>query len=126
MSSLWLSIEPGLAETRLMLSRPSVGAVLRARLPTPPARPEALGLLLRGLAAWLGQGLCAVLDAESEDVRRHPERWACLLGDLDGAVFRVEWVGHTATRPRRDRFLEAVGDSRRGRRLITFTATGQR
>jgi hypothetical protein len=121
-----LSIEPGLAETRMMLSRPSCGAVLRARLPTPPAQPAALGLFLQGLAAWLGQGFCAVLDAESEDVRRHPERWARLLGDVDSQVFHVEWVAHTATRVRRDRFLDGVGDFRRGRRLITFAATGQR
>ena len=40
MSSLWMSIEPELGETRLMLTQAQVGTALRARLPTraPSAR----------------------------------------------------------------------------------------
>ena len=124
----WLSIEPRLTETRLLLGSPGAGTLLRARLPPLPRQPEALGLLLRALAAWMGQPFCAALDAESEDVQQHPERWARLLGDLDDALVHVEWVGY-ATRwsaPERDRFLEATGDFQRAKRLITFAATGQR
>jgi len=126
MSPLWMSIEPGPRETKLMLTQPSVGATLRARLPALPAQPDALGLLLRGLAAWYGQPFCAALDAESEDVRQHPERWVRLLGDLDGALIQVEWVGRTGSPVGRDRFLGAVGDFSSARRLITLAATGQR
>lgn len=126
MSPLWMSIEPGPRETRLMLTQPLVGAALRARLPPLPAQPDALGLLLRGLAAWYGQPFCAALDAESEDVRQHPERWACLLGDLEDALIQVEWVGRPGSPERRDRFLGAVGDFGSARRLVTLAATGQR
>lgn len=126
MSPLWMSIEPGPRETRLMLTQPMVGAALRARLPAVPARSEALGLLLRAVAAWYGQPFCAALDAESEDVRQHPERWALLLGDLEDSLIQVEWVARTDSPDRRDRFLGAVGDFSSARRLITRAATGQR
>lgn len=83
-------------------------------------------MILEGLSAWFGEPFCAVLDAEAEDVLRHPERWARLLGELDGEQIRVEWVGHSRSSAARDRFLGAVGDFHRAKRLITFAATGQR
>ena len=126
MSPLWISIEPMIAETRLMLSQAQVGTALRARLPREPHQPCGLRLLLEGLAAWYGQPLVAVLDAEAEDVWHHPERWARLLGELDGERIRVEWVGNSRSTSSRDRFLGATGDFRRARRLLTFAATGQR
>ena len=114
-------------ETRIMLSVPGVGTALRARLPLLPHQPHALSMLLAGLSAWYGEPFCAVLDdAEAEDVLHHPERWAQLLGDLDGEQIRVEWIGHSRSSHERDRFLGAVGDFRRAKRLITFAATGQR
>ena len=91
MSSLWLSIQPMIAETRLMLSQAQFGAALRARLPPLPHQPCGLRMLLEGLAAWYGQPLGAVLDADAEDVLDHPERWSRLLGELDGERVRVEW-----------------------------------
>jgi len=126
MSTLWLSIEPELSETRLMLTQAQVGTTLRARLPTQPSQPRALLLLLEAIAAWYGQPLHAVLDADASDVQRHPARWAQLLGDLDGERVRVEWVGRAASPVERDRFLGAIGDGRSARRLITFAATGQK
>lgn len=126
MSSLWMSIEPELRETRLMLTQAQVGTALRARLPTLPAQPRALPLLLEALAAWYGEPLCAVLDAEASDVQRYPERWAVLVGELDGERVRVEWAAPPAPSARRDRFLGAVGDFRSARRLVTFAATGQK
>ena len=126
MSTLWLSIEPEIAETRLMLTQAQVGTALRARLPTRPSQPRALLLLLEAIAAWYGEPLCAVLDAEASDVQRYPERWAHLLGDLDGESVHVEWVGHGVSPRLRDRFLGAVGDFSSAKRLITFAATGQK
>lgn len=125
MSPLWMSIEPDVVETRLMLTQAQVGTVLRARLPLLPVHPRGLAMLLESLAAWYGQPFSAVLDAEAQDVHRHQERWARLLGDLEGGPVTVTWVGHT-TNLRRDRFLGAVGDFRRARRLVTFAATGQK
>jgi len=126
MSSLWLSIQPMIAETRLMLSQAQFGAALRARLPPLPHQPCGLRMLLEGLAAWYGQPLGAVLDADAEDVLDHPERWSRLLGELDGERVRVEWVGHQGSRYARDRFLGGVGDFHTARRLLTFAATGLR
>ena len=127
MSTLWMSIEPGHKETRMMLTESGVGPALRARLPLFPRQPDGFGLLMRAIAAWYGRPFCAVLDAESEDVRKHPQRWARLLGDLDDALLRVEWSAPASgAAVRRDRFLGAVGDIRRAKRLITYTATGLR
>ena len=124
---LWMSIEPATTGVRLMLSEPSLGTVLKARL-RPPEHARALPLLLEALSAWYHLPLHAVLDADAQDVRRHPDRWALLVGDLPALDVTVEWV----TRPRRserrarNRFLDELGVFDSGRRLITFGATGQR
>ena len=125
MSSLWLSIEPRLQHTRLMLSRASTGIALKALLPPTPAQPRALASLLTAMVAWYNLPLCAVLDADAEDVRRHPEQWAEWLGDLDSPHIQVAWGapppgGANAT----DRFLARMGDFSRGKRLISFAAGG--
>ena len=125
-SQLWMSIEPELQETRLQLTLAPQGTALRARLPTVPADPRALGHLLEAIASWYGLPLCAALDADASDVQRRPERWAQLLGELDPQRIFVEWVAAQARRDRRDRFLGAVGDFRSARRLIARGATGLR
>lgn len=125
MSRLWMSIEPELSETRLMLTASPTGTALRARLPPVPHDPRALGELLLAIAGWYGLPLSAVLDVDASDVQRHPERWTRLLGDLDEERVRVEWVA-SAHGPRRDRFLGAVGDFSTARHLLARAATGQR
>jgi hypothetical protein len=106
-----------------MLSEFRSGAALKARLPPIPSDPRALGLLLEALVAWYGLSLCAVLDADAEDVQRHPERWSLILGDLGSPLIDVEWVS-PASAPLADRTLDGVEDFRRARRLITLAATG--
>jgi len=124
---LWMSIEPGTSEVRLMLSEPSQGTVLKARL-RPPEHIRALPLLLEALSAWHHLPLHAVLDADAADVRRHPDRWALLVGDLPALDVTVEWVTHPkrAERRARSRFLDELGPFDTARRLINFGATGQR
>jgi hypothetical protein len=124
MSMLWVSIEPGSDETRLMATSAHSGAVLRARLPPVPRQPQALSLLLKGLSAWFGEPLTAVVAADREDVRVHPERWAQLLGEIDSEHATVEWV--VVPLPERDRFLGELGDFSSAKRLVVFAATGQR
>lgn len=126
MSPLWMSIDPGHDETRLMLTEARVGAALRARLPPVPRQPRALAQLLSALSAWYGMPLTAVIDAGAEGALHHPERWAQLLGELDGEQVRVEWVVVPARAERRDRFLGELGDFAAAKRLLTFAATGQR
>ena len=123
MSPLWMSIVPDVVETRLMLAAGGVGQVLRARFPLVPRQPEGLKLFLRGIAAWYGESFCAVLDAESQDVLEHPERWSLLLGDLNDAVTSVEWVW-SSKELRRDRFLDRLTGFARSERLLTYAATG--
>ena len=123
--SLWMSIDPDHEETRLMLTEARVGAALRARLPPVPRQPRALAQLLEALAAWYGRPLSAVIDAGAEGALHHPERWAQLLGELDGEHVSVRWVVVPA-RAERDRFLSELGDFALAKRLITFAATGQR
>ena len=123
MYPLWLTIAPDVMDTRMMMTMGGVGQVLRARFPLIPRQPEGLSLFLRGIAAWYGQPFCAVLDAESQDVFEHPERWARMLGDLDDAAIHVEWVmrGKGVTR---DRFMDGLPGFARSERLITYAATG--
>jgi len=125
MSLLWMSIDPDHDETRLMLTEARMGAALRARLPPVPRQPRALAQLLEALAAWYGMPLTAVIDAGAEGALHHPERWAQLLGEIDGEQVRVQWVVVPA-RAERDRFLGELGDFSAAKRLITFAATGQR
>ena len=126
MSPLWMSIDPGHNETRLMLTEARVGAALRARLPPVPRQPRALAQLLEALSAWYGMPLTAVIDAGAEGALHHPQRWAQLLGEIDGEQVRVEWVVVPARAERRDRFLGELGDFSAAKRLLTFAATGQR
>lgn len=123
-SPLWMSIEPRPSEVRLMLSEPSKGTSLKALLPTPPAHPRALAMLLEALSAWYRLPLHAVLDADAPDVQRHPERWTNLVFDLPGLDVQVEWVARLKSRGR-NRFLEKMGDFAGARRLVTRAATGQ-
>lgn len=122
-----MSIEPRTTEVRLLLSEPSFGTVLKAKL-CPPEHARALPLLLEALSAWYRLPLHAVLDVEGEDVRRHPERWALLTGDLPALDVTVEWTRHPKRPERRSqtRFLDELGEFDSGRRLINFSATGQR
>jgi hypothetical protein len=126
MSPLWMSIDPDHDETRLMLTEARVGAALRARLPPVPRQPRALAQLLEALSAWYGMPLTAVIDAGAEGALHHPQRWAQLLGEIDGEQVRVEWVVVPARAERRDRFLGELGDFSAAKRLLTFAATGQR
>ena len=127
MSNLWLTIEPCLVETKLMLTQAPVGTVLQASFPLVPKQPEALGLFLRGVAAWHGEPLCAVLDAEAEDVWQHPERWAQLLGNLDDSCIRVEWIGYSQAIKAKDKpqFKSQSASFEKARRLCNYAATGQ-
>jgi hypothetical protein len=107
MSPLWLSLKPQQTELQLSLSRPTSGPLLRARLPLSPAQPQALTLLLEALVAWFGLPLCAVLDADAEDVRRRPEFWARFHAEVDSPHISVEWT--SVPLPNQRRFLSAVG-----------------
>jgi hypothetical protein len=126
MSRLWLAIEPTYASTRLLLSQPVIGTLLKAKLPPMPAHPKAVAMLLEALAAWSGEPLCAVVDADAEEVQRRGEHWARFLGELDGERISVEWVCPPIGRTPRDRFMRAMGDFRSARQLLTYAAVGQR
>lgn len=114
MSSLWLSLSPRDSELELSLSRGPSAPLLRARLPLTLAQPQALTLFLEALVAWFGLPLCAVLDADAEDVRRRPEFWARFHAEADSPHISVEW--RAVPLPNQSRFLAAVGSSRRARR----------
>ncbi len=121
---LFAALEPVGPHVRLMLSEPMAGTSLKARLPSEPRHERSVVLLLEALALWYGQPLHAVIDVDASDVRRHPERWARLLGDPPEPHVRVEWIG--VPPPRHDRFLETMGDFSAAWRLISFGGTGQR
>lgn len=124
MSSLWLSIEPTPEHTRFLLSRGSSGVALKALLPSTPAQPKALALLLEALVAWYNLPLTAVLDADAQDVQRHPEVWADWLGDLTSPQISIAWGALPPSDTHRDRFLAKMGDFSRAKRLISFASGG--
>jgi hypothetical protein len=117
MLPMWVSIEPTTEEIRLSLSIPGQGPRLRARLPSVPVEAGALRMLLEALVAFHGRPLCAVVDADASDISCQPERWARLLGDVDGQRVQVRWSARPV-RPR-DRFLGALGDFRGHEALLT-------
>jgi hypothetical protein len=125
MSILWMTIDPDEDETRLMLTEARVGSALRARLPPVPRQPRALAQLLEAISAWYGMQLSAVVHAGAQGALHHPERWAQLLGEIDGESVRIQWVVVPAER-QRDRFLGEMGDFASAKRLVTFAATGQK
>jgi hypothetical protein len=125
MSILWMSIEPGYDETRLMLTCGQMGAALRARLPPVPRQPRALAMLLEAIVAWYGEPLTAVVDASDRAAGLHPARWAQLLDEIESEQVKVEWVVVPKS-TERDRFLGELGDFGSAKRLLNFTATGQR
>lgn len=122
-SPLMVANEPKPSEIRLELFCPSRGPALRARLPQMPARERALLTLLEGLCLWYGMPLHAVLDADAADVQAHPERWAAMLGEAREEHVFIEWVA-LPDQNQRDRFLGALGRSRRTERLVSFAGTG--
>jgi hypothetical protein len=127
MSYLFVAIEPLPQETRLLVSVPYKGTALKARLPGTPEDDRALAMFLEALVAWYGLPLCAVLDADAEDVQRHPERWARILGDLQSPQIEVEWVSPSEMSETDQSFIDSeLGDFRSARHLITLAGTGQR
>jgi hypothetical protein len=126
MSNLWLAIEPMASCTKLMLSRPSQGALLKAKLPLQPSQPNGLGLLLEGLVAWCGEPLCAVIDVAAMEGGPQSERWVDFLAATNSPLVTVQFSCAPVKRARRDGFLDTMGDFRSARRLLTFNGTGQR
>jgi len=126
MQPIWMSIEPRPSGTRLLLTEPGTGPALKAQLPLPPPDSRALVLLLEAISAWYRRPLHAVIDADAEDVQRHPERWVHLAGDLPLVEVSVEWArrASAAERKQRGRFLDEMGDARSARRLLGLHATG--
>lgn len=124
---LWMSIEPRSDETRLMLTEPSERCLLRARLSSRPVHRRSLITFMEACSLWYGRPLHAVVDADAEDVRHDPEKWAALLGDAPELAIRVEWVSvPPPARSKRSRFLEGLGDFRGASKLVSFAATGVR
>jgi hypothetical protein len=123
--SLWMSIEPGPKATKLSLSQSSTGLLLRARLSPMPSQPQALAQLLEALVAWQGEPLCAVLDADAQDVQAHPEAWASFFGPLQSPHISIAWGALPSRTKKRDPFLGALGNFQRAKRLLHFSATGE-
>jgi hypothetical protein len=120
---VWVAFEPDGSETRVLLSVSGHGVTLKGRLPVWPAQPSAIVLLLEALSQWYGRPLHAVIDADAEDVRQFPQRWARALGEPPAHV-HVEWL---AVPPRRrDDFLAPVGNFSSAQRLLSYAATGRR
>lgn len=124
---MWLTIEPRIPYTQLLLSQAGVGTVMRARLSPMPAQPAGVAMFLEALSAWQGMPLFAVLDADAEEVQRCPEKWARLVGEVDQHPhITVEWSAPGRGRLWRDRFFEEMRGFDSSKRLMKHAVTGQR
>ena len=126
MQPIWMTIEPRPSEVRLLVTEPGLGPSLKARLPQPAAHSRGLVLLLEALSVWYRRPLHAVLDADAEELGRHPERWVELAGDLPLAQVSIEWAprARPAERKRRGRWLDEMGDFASARSLLGLSTTG--
>jgi len=123
---LWLTLQPQEDYTQILLSQSGTGTLLKARLAPEPMHPGALSKLLESLADWHGRPLFAVLDADAEQVRRSPERWARMMGEAaQSPSITVEWSAPVQGKLWKERFF-TLGDFSSARRLLTHAATGQR
>lgn len=123
---LWLTLQPQVGYTQILLSQSGSGTLLKARLACEPMHPGALAKFLESLADWHGRPLFAVLDADAEEVRRSPERWARMTGEAaQSPAITVEWSAPVQGRLGKERFF-SMGDFSSARRLLTHAATGQR
>lgn len=124
---LCLSLEPQIGYTQMLLTMPTVGTLLKARLSSEPAHPGALTSFLQGLALWSGLPLFVVLDADAEEVLRHPEKWARMMGDAaQSPSITVQWSCPPPARLYRDKFFDRMGDFSSARRMLVHAATGQK
>lgn len=123
-SPLWMTVEPTLSFTQLLLAQPGMGTLLKARLSPMPARPGGLALLLEALSAWEGKPLFAVIDADAQDVERHPEAWARLVGEAQSAQVTVEWSHPATWKGARPRFFEGMGNFSSARKLLGRSVLG--
>jgi hypothetical protein len=124
---LWLSLEPRPEHTQLLLSHSGPGTLLKARLAPMPVHAGGMAMLLEALSSWQGVPLCAVVDADAEEVRRCPERWAQMLGEASQSPrVTVEWAFPKQGTLFRERFFDGLGDFSTSRRLMVKAATGQR
>jgi hypothetical protein len=123
---LWLTLQPQEDYTQILLSQSGTGTLLKARLACEPMHPGALSKFLESLADWHGRPLFAVLDADAEQVRRSPERWARMMGEAaQSPSITVEWSAPVRGKLWKERFF-TLGDFSSARRLLTHAATGQR
>ena len=75
--------------------------------------------------AWFGLPLCAVLDADAQDVQDYPERWSSYFGPLQSPHITIAWSALSLVPSRPDPWLGKLGGYSRARRLINLAATGQ-
>lgn len=126
-TQLWVTIEPDTSETRVLLSVPHEGTRLKARLPSLPAHPRAVTMLLESLSLWYRRPLTAVFDADALGMSQHAaQTWCEGLGDPPSLDVTVEWVQRKRAGRSRDRFFEALGRMGSAEALLTRAATGQR
>jgi hypothetical protein len=122
---LWLTLQPRLNFTQILLSESGTGTLLKARLAAEPMHPGALSRFLQSLAEWQGRELFAVIDADAGPLQLAPDRWARMLGEAnEHPSITVEWSAVPAGRLARQRFFE-FGDFNSARRLLVHAATGQ-
>ena len=117
--TIWVAIQPGCTETRILATQRARQTLLKARLAGHPAHPRAIPTLLEALALWQGEPVRAALCVDGS-VDGHAR---ALVRDLfhvhePTPLFRLDVVdGHR--RKRRDA-IEGMGDFRDLRKLLLF------
>jgi len=115
MESLWVCIDPGLTETRVLAQAGPGETLLKARLRSTPRHPRAVAALLEALALWHGLPVRAALCVDDPEAG---SAWDS-FGLEDGRPLYTVAAVHRRTYRRRDG-LGGLGDFADLRQLLLF------
>ena len=117
--AIWVAIQPGCSETRILATQRAQQTLLKARLAIRPAHPRAIPTLLEALALWEGEPVRAALcvDASVDGHARRLVRDLYPLNELT-PLYQLDVVD--VHRRKRREAIEGMGDFRDLRQLLLF------
>lgn len=115
--AIWVAIQPGSNETRILATRRAQQTLLKARLAVRPAHPRAIPTLLEALALWEGEPVHAALCVDGS-VDGHARQLVRDLYPLDEPTPLYQLTVVDVHRRKRREAIEGMGDFRDLRQLL--------
>jgi hypothetical protein len=117
--AIWVAIQPGCTETRILATHRAQQTLLKARLSVRPAHPRAIPALLEALALWEGESVRAALCVDGS-VDGHARQLVRDLYPLDEPTPLYQLDVVDVRRRKRREAIEGMGDFRDLRQLLLF------